>query len=400
MKKVKIFTVIIVAIVIGAGIFEGCQKDTENMELFPIGKKQKLMGDYQQPTQIVDINTVLLIGGTECPVEGNAVVGLYNKQIYECNIMYRMSANGTNATIAPSTTTVPAAPIAPTASVEDMTLHAILKPEFDDIMIPVNPVSENYIMTFSGEITEEDISILWQRIVEICEKSVVVDFRCPYILALSRETGINIFELAESPFFLKFVAQLNDFNSYFVEQIQNNNASMEEFGALMQEFANAPLWKEDYIPQPGESKYLEYKNIYHNFYSLAEKLSQMYFGDNFNDEITFDGVTYHVVAADRINSLKNSCATFNEALINSYPKYLDLSVDMQDKVIRGTLIMGCYDDYLDALAAAGNKWYKAAEACKGAEDCLQIAAEQHADEVKKALGDYCACLREAGIDCK
>ena len=379
MKKSSVFLGVTLMVVIVAGVFYACQKDVEPI----VSKEIKSLGNYSQSTQNITIQTEIDFDGIVYPVTGQAIVGSHDGRIYECSVSWEIHSTGVGAAIAAS---------------EHAHFTAILKPEFYDIMIPVDPVSENYIITFSGGVTEKDISILWKRIVGICKENVAVDFRCPYILALSRETGINIFELAESPFFLEFVEQLNDFNAYFAGQIQNNIVSMEEFHALMQEFANAPLWEEDYIPQPGETKYIEYKEIYHDFYSLAEKLSQMYFGDNFNDEIVFDGVIYHVVAKEKINSLRNICDVFGAALINSYPQYLDLSEDMQDKVIRGALMMSCKETYLDALAAAAIKWDRSAKACEGLpeaekEACLQRAAVVHYEEVQKAADDYTECLK-------
>ncbi len=137
------------------------------------------MGNYQQPTQIVEIHTVINVGEAGYPISGNAVVGNYDGRIYECDLIGVIHVVETDEVFA-------------------VHLTAVLKPEFEDIMIDVEPVMENYIITVNGipfnqdfilifpintsfiEITYPDILNLWAEIVEICTTNTVIVY--PFVL--------------------------------------------------------------------------------------------------------------------------------------------------------------------------------------------------------------------------
>ena len=138
MKKLKVFTVVALAAVMGAGIFYACQKD-----FAPTGKEVKSLGNYPQPTQIVDIATFIDVENSTYPVTGSAIVGSYDGRIYDCNLTWT-----------------------------DFVFNAILKPEFYDLMIPVEHVMENYTITMNAinnaYVTSQSIEELWGRVVAIC----------------------------------------------------------------------------------------------------------------------------------------------------------------------------------------------------------------------------------------
>ena len=288
-----------------------------------------------------------------------------------------------------------------TGMVEDVTmlLTATLKPEFYDIMT-TEPVMSNYIITKPDMVTAESTSSLWGKIVAEVNAKGVKDFGAAYVLGLSREMGINIFEFAKQPFFLEYLSQLKEFNMYFVEQIRNNVVSEAEFDALLQEFSQFPLWEGDEIPAQSTVEYQEYCKSYHKFYGLAEQLSRMYFGNNFNHEVIFDGVTYHI-ASDRVNALVNSTNAFEQAIRNLYadePKFV------WNKIITATLITTCYDDLLDAYMAASAASAKDRAECakkpeKEQADCYKAADAAYAKARSDAFDTYCECLRAEGKNC-
>jgi len=308
-KTRRVFIAMIAIAVVGSGVFHGCKKDTEQTELLP--KTQKLMGSCQTP-QIVPISTVIMVGTVEYPVVGTAIVGNYDGRIYECNVSWVIS---------------------PTVEGDDvftMSLNATLKPEYHDIMLNFEPIMDNYIITITNPdmITAESIHGLWTRIVEICNANVVIDFRVPYILALSRETGINIFELAASPFFLEYSNQLSEFNAYFLEITQNNEALMNQFNFWLNEFIQAPIWEEGEV----------ITEEHHRYYIAAQQLSHIYFGNNFGYIVEFGGVYYNV-AIDRINSMMNSYSIFKQNLEEQFPQYVNLDKELQKNVIKGGRMM-------------------------------------------------------------
>ncbi len=181
MKKIKYIIATIFIVAIGTTIFWACQKENDkiyNPKNNSI-KNQKSMGNYQQPTQIVEIHTVINVGEAGYPISGNAVVGNYDGRIYECDLIGVIHVVETDEVFA-------------------VHLTAVLKPEFEDIMIDVEPVMENYIITVNGipfnqdfilifpintsfiEITYPDILNLWAEIVEICTTNTVIVY--PFVL--------------------------------------------------------------------------------------------------------------------------------------------------------------------------------------------------------------------------
>jgi len=137
-KKLSVILVVTLAIVIGAGVFYACQKDVA-----PTGKEVKSLGNYPQPTQIVDIATFINVENSIYPVTGSAIVGSYDGRIYECNLTWT-----------------------------DVVFNAILKSELYEVMIEVDSVWENYIITINAinnaYVTSQSIEDLWGRVVAIC----------------------------------------------------------------------------------------------------------------------------------------------------------------------------------------------------------------------------------------
>ena len=141
-------------LIAGVGIFHACKKDANE---YPEVQKHKMMGNYQQPTQVVDINTAIIVGNVEYPVVGSAVVGNYDGLIYECNVQWTMQAEGATEYLT-------------------MLLNAALKPEYHDIAIDVEPTMDNYVITVTNSdmITTESLSNLWANIVAECEANTVI----------------------------------------------------------------------------------------------------------------------------------------------------------------------------------------------------------------------------------
>ncbi len=183
-KKIKYIIATIFIVAIEAGLFLACEKDTYKSDALQNGKlvdtkNHKSMGNYQQPTQIIEIHTVMSVGEADYPISGNAVVGNYDERIYECNLTGVIH-------------------VVETDEVFSVHLTAVLKPEFEDIMIDVEPIMENYIITVNGmpfnqdfilifpintsfiEITYPDILNLWAEIVEICTTNTVIVY--PFVL--------------------------------------------------------------------------------------------------------------------------------------------------------------------------------------------------------------------------
>ena len=71
-------------------IFYGCKKETD-LQSESI-KTHKSM--YQQPTQTIEINTVIMVEGVEYPVVCTAIAENYDGRIYECNVRWTMQVEG------------------------------------------------------------------------------------------------------------------------------------------------------------------------------------------------------------------------------------------------------------------------------------------------------------------
>jgi len=243
-----------------------------------------------------------------------------------------------------------------------------------------NKVDNSYLKTATGKVLNED-----------------------YINGLIEQTGINLYELVASPFFSEYVSQLDAFSAYFRKQIKNNIAYKADFNALLLAFSQVLLWDEEDIPPLlGEEGYLEYQETYHQFYTLAEHLSYMYFGNNFNHEIEFDGVTYHV-ALDKIISIGDNYDMFEQAMMTSFPQYIDLPEHLQDLIRTVVLIMyGTCEDERDAALRAENERFAAEYAkCRNKtkhSKCVHKAVAKHEGIVIDIINIFEDCLNGGGDD--
>ena len=158
-KSSNLTIMILTAILASVVAFDACKKDPAEQSL-----SAKAEGSYQQPVQNIDIQTYIDIDGVEHLVVGEAVVGSYDGRIYECEATWTMQVTADSAIA--------------------MVLHAVLKPELDDMTIVVEPVMESYEISINGQpfiegdvlefkvdgeaftIAPDIISALWGRIVE------------------------------------------------------------------------------------------------------------------------------------------------------------------------------------------------------------------------------------------
>jgi len=156
MKKFKLGTAIVAIVVVAGTMFYACKKDVIQNEQVLDRNVMKSTGNYQQPTQIVDINTFITVGTVRYPVVGSAVVGNYNGQIYECNVEWTMQVANEDFT---------------------MRLNAMLKPEYNDITTFVAPAMDNYIITVTNPdmLTDESNANLWANMVDIVNENVVIE---------------------------------------------------------------------------------------------------------------------------------------------------------------------------------------------------------------------------------
>jgi hypothetical protein len=151
------FLIVIIAIaIVGSSAFYGCKKDTVETS------QKELSIKKTGSTQIVDINTVIMVGTVEYPVVGTAVVNNHNRTIYNVNVEWTIQLTGTD--------------------VSTNALNAVLKPEYEGVTDPIVPVMDNYIITVTNPnmITAESLHSLWVRIVGICNSSVTVGY--PFVL--------------------------------------------------------------------------------------------------------------------------------------------------------------------------------------------------------------------------
>ena len=155
-----------VSLLVSGVMFSSCRKDAEEMK--SEHTRNLKSGNYQQPTQNIDIITVITIDGVDYPVTGSAVVGSYDGRIYECNAAWTMFA-GT-----------------------DVIFTATLKAQYHNIMIPVEPAIDNYTITVSNGLTETsaEIADLWASIVAFCNENVVLSDMFP----IARLTNANEIE--------------------------------------------------------------------------------------------------------------------------------------------------------------------------------------------------------------
>jgi hypothetical protein len=198
MKKFRYIIAAVFVVAMGTGIFWACQKDTYKSdaiqnEKLEDTKNHKSMGNHEQPTNIININTVI----NDSIVIGSAEVGDYDGRIYVCNITWTIHIDQIDEDF-------------------ELRLFATLKPEYEDLMMEVDPIIGNYIITINENnvspdfilteggieiITYATISELWTNIITECNQNTTINEVGAEALALSRETGINIFELAENLIF-------------------------------------------------------------------------------------------------------------------------------------------------------------------------------------------------------
>ena len=236
------------------------------------------------------------------------------------------------------------------------------------------------------------------------------DFNDKYIAKCIERTGIDFYELAKTPFFLEYVDQLSEFNAYFLEKVKANKEYMSEFDYWLNEFIQAPVWDED------EGN--DITDEHHKFYIAAEKLSNIYFENNFSHVTVFNGVKYNV-ALDRIISIGDSYDIMEKEMINKFPHFVDLSDELQDLVRRIVIIMVTYENVCgcqsgetilkvscrsqleSALNAAEDQFAKDYAKCrnKGKHSrCVHRAAAKHELARNTAFADYDDCIRNGGTD--
>jgi hypothetical protein len=204
-------------IIVGLGGFYACKKDTDRTELLP--KTQKSTGNYRQPTQIIDINTVFECNGVVYQVVGTAIVGNYDGRIYEFNVSWKMST-GSNA---------------PTVR-----LTAAIKPEY----VPVEPVMDNYTITIipANAPSAECISALWEHIVEVCNaNTVLMDYpeepTEEYLRNLINLTSFNINDYIGDDY-----VEGDDIVIDFEEEVIDSNSGMCYLTRVFGSAAEAEAW--------------------------------------------------------------------------------------------------------------------------------------------------------------
>ena len=207
MKKLKLVTAIVAIVVVAGTVFYACKKDVIQKEQAIERNVMKSTGNYQQPTQIVDINTFITVGTVRYLVVGNAVVGNYNGQIYECNVEWKMRVANEDFS---------------------MFLNAKLKPEYHDITTFVAPVMENYIITVTNPnmVTDESNANLWAKMVDIVIDNVVIEDMILH--------GINIAEMAEQDSYLRYQATVDTYSEDLCVFTEGELARISELSRLMQ----------------------------------------------------------------------------------------------------------------------------------------------------------------------
>jgi hypothetical protein len=209
MKKYKYIIATLFIVAIGAGIFLACEKDTIKSDVLQNGKlvdtkNHKSMGNHQQPTSNINTSTVINILSEDYTIFGSAEVGDYDGRIYEYDATWSIHLADTN---------------------EDLILHLTitLKPEYEDLLMEVYPLIENYIITVNENnadtdfvLTENNIEIItyativefWTNVIAECNQNITINELGAEALALSRETGINIFELADKSYFSEYMTYI------------------------------------------------------------------------------------------------------------------------------------------------------------------------------------------------
>ncbi len=398
MKKIKYIIATVFIVAIGAGLFLACEKDTYKSDALQNGKlvdtkNYKSMGNYQQPTQTVNISAIINVENIDYFVEGTAEVGYYDGRIYECNVTFDILV--ADMTI-----------IDPPYEPYTMQLKLILNSQYEDLLLVVpsgllaytvivqgNPIEQNYLfITGTGnDITYQTINDLWTSLATKCYLNKSINSE--YVMNFINSTGINLYELAQSQFFLDYLAEIDAFGAYFRNGIQNNTISMFEFDSLIQEIILLPIWEDD----PDENDPI-FREKYHNYCAAMEQLSHLFFGNNFSYTEIFDGVTYEI-AMDRMNAMGNSYDIFQQQLLINYPQFSNLPECIQENIITVVLFMAigpCEDERDKKLNAEFDRWVAAYKKCinkKKYSKCVHNTAMEHEANKAAIYNAYNDCIR-------
>ena len=221
-----------------------------------------------------------------------------------------------------------------------------------------------------------------------------------YIDSIITLTGIDLYALIESTFFMDYMNYIDSINAYFSQNVRNNPALRAEFDYWMQEFIQAPICEEDSVITAE----------HHQYYIAAENLSRIYFGDSACQPIVFDGVTY-MTARGKIESIAedNAYGIFEQNMMASFSQYVNLSKELQDKVIRIAIIISpfkednlcygpCQDEYDKGVEAAYATRDIATEECakikneKKKQKCYNGTAATLSKELIMLKDEFCECM--------
>jgi len=215
-----------IALLIGASsVFYACKKDTfNNDKSSDIPQAMMAFGSYSQPTQNIDIQTYF--NDAAYLVTGNAVVGSYNGQIYECNLGWKIFINAETG--------------------YEMAFEAVLKPGYDGTAVGLTNGMSNYDITINGQeigadgfyhetvdgvdivITPNDMVALWGRVVDFCADNVTIivphtcsvimtDAERAYLIAFGHSMAIDDFKLHARDIIT------SGFGQIFVTTVKNGN---------------------------------------------------------------------------------------------------------------------------------------------------------------------------------
>jgi len=245
--------------IIGVGIVfvNGCQKDTDNTlndnQITVNTKKQK--SNYQQPTHTVNIDAIISIDNTDYPIEGSAEVGDYDGRIFECDVNWSIPDESQSLHM--------------TDESQSLHMMVILRPEYEDLMLVVDPIIDNYIVEVNGSNVDNNFDLtigshnfnyqtiynFWTHMIQQCDLNEIVDTVGADVLALSRETGVNIFHLSE-------LGLMDEFDNYFSEDLFNTN-NIEDTLSFVQSIE--PF--QNYMVQMCN----EIISLYPSFYNLSQE---------------------------------------------------------------------------------------------------------------------------------
>ena len=140
-----------------------------------------------------------------------------------------------------------------------------------------------------------------------------------YTNSLKERTGIDIYELIGKPYFHEYTNFLDDYKSFFMMRIREDESVFDEARRL---------WKK-IIELSDESDQ-------HPLYQKYEEISILFFGGNFNHIEVYEGVEYRI-AIDKLDELTTANANFKERIMNEYPHFNDLTKDNQSAIVQATM---------------------------------------------------------------